>query len=90
MTPAGQLLVEIVEHEIAKEGRERTALRGALLHRTDQTILHLRRGNQDEAIRLPTQIAALYSITPALRQARMSLSTRLSDSRAATRAIKPS
>ena len=30
------------------------------------------------------------SITPALRKARISLSTRLSDTRAATRAIKPS
>ncbi len=40
MTPAGQLLIEIVEHEIAKEGRERAALRRPLVHRTDQTILH--------------------------------------------------
>src|SRR6202023_652926 len=39
-TPAGQFLVEIVEHEIAEEGRERAALRGALIHRIDQTILH--------------------------------------------------
>src|SRR6516225_8208383 len=39
-TPAGQFLVEIVEHEIAQEGRERTALRGALIHRTDQAVLH--------------------------------------------------
>ena len=39
-TPAGQFLVEIVKHEIAQEGRERTPLRGARIHRTDQTILH--------------------------------------------------
>src|SRR6185295_13128813 len=35
VTPSGQLLVEIVEHEVAQEGRERTALRGPLIHRTD-------------------------------------------------------
>ena len=39
-TPAGQFLVEIVEHKIAQEGRERTPLRGPLVHRTDQTVLH--------------------------------------------------
>src|ERR1700757_1234753 len=39
-TPAGQFLVEIVEHQIAQEGRERTTLRGALIHRTDQAVLH--------------------------------------------------
>jgi len=39
-TPAGQFLVEIVEHEIAEEGRERTTLRGPLVHRTDQAVLH--------------------------------------------------
>src|SRR5262249_55660037 len=39
-TPAGEFLVEIVEHEIAQEGRERTTLRGALIHRTDQAVLH--------------------------------------------------
>src|SRR5499427_10677218 len=39
-TSAGQFLVEIVEHEIAQEGRERAALRGPLVHRTDQAILH--------------------------------------------------
>src|SRR5262244_3959224 len=39
-TPSGQLLVELVEHEIAQEGRERTALRGPLVHRTDQAVLH--------------------------------------------------
>src|SRR6185295_12525179 len=33
VTPSGQLLVEIVEHEVAQEGRERTALRGPLIHR---------------------------------------------------------
>jgi hypothetical protein len=27
--PAGLLLVEIVEHEVAQEGRERTALAGS-------------------------------------------------------------
>ena len=40
MTPSGQLLVEIVEHEVAQEGRERTALRGPLVHRTDQAVFH--------------------------------------------------
>src|SRR5258708_4324911 len=33
MTTTGQLLVEIVEHEVAQKGRERTALRGPLIHR---------------------------------------------------------
>ena len=40
MTTAGQLLVEIVEHEVAQEGRERTALRGPLIHRKDHAVLH--------------------------------------------------
>src|SRR6516165_5666573 len=31
VTPSGQLLVEIVEHEIAQEGRERAALRRPLV-----------------------------------------------------------
>ena len=35
-----QLLVEIVEHEVAQKGRERAALRRALIHRTNQTVLH--------------------------------------------------
>src|SRR5262249_1466226 len=38
-TPAGQLLVEIVEHEVAQKGRERAALRRALIHRTNQAVL---------------------------------------------------
>ena len=53
------------ESYLLRSGSERTALRGALIHRTDQAVLH-----------------------PALRKARMSLSTRLSVTRAATRAIK--
>ena len=40
MTTTGQFLVEIVKHEVAQEGRERTALRGPLIHRKDQTIFH--------------------------------------------------
>src|SRR6476646_2951355 len=40
VTPSGQLLVEIVEHEIAQEGRERATLRGPLVHRADQTVFH--------------------------------------------------
>src|ERR1700757_5455329 len=35
-TPPGQVLFEIAAPAIAQEGRERTALRGALIHRTDQ------------------------------------------------------
>lgn len=38
MTTSSQLLAEIVEHDIAEEGRERTALRGPFVHRSDQTI----------------------------------------------------
>src|SRR6202011_5113614 len=30
VTPSGQLLVKLVEHEVAQKGRERTALRGPL------------------------------------------------------------
>ena len=40
VTPSGQLIVEIVEHEVAQEGRERTALRGPLVHRADQAVFH--------------------------------------------------
>ena len=40
MPPPAQFLVEIVEHEIAEEGRKRTALRGPFVHRTDQTVFH--------------------------------------------------
>src|SRR5467141_5361584 len=40
VTPSGQLLVEIVEYEVAQEGRERTALRGPLVHRADQAVFH--------------------------------------------------
>jgi hypothetical protein len=40
VTPSGQLLVEIVEHEIAQEGRERAPLRGPLVHRADQAVFH--------------------------------------------------
>ena len=38
VTTSSQFLVEIVEHDIAEEGRERTALRGPFVHRSDQTI----------------------------------------------------
>src|SRR5208337_787495 len=40
VAPAGQLLVEIVKHDVAQEGRERTALRGPLIHRKDQAVFH--------------------------------------------------
>src|SRR5215472_16052836 len=40
VTPSGLLLVEFVEHEVAQEGRERTALWGPLVHRADQAIFH--------------------------------------------------
>src|SRR5271165_511204 len=40
VTTAGQFLVEIVEHEVAQEGRERTALRGPLIHRKHQAVFH--------------------------------------------------
>jgi len=39
MATSSQLLVEIVEHDITEEGRERTALRGPLIHRSDQAVL---------------------------------------------------
>src|SRR6516164_5594457 len=38
VTTSSQFLVEIVEHDITEEGRERTALRGPFVHRSDQTI----------------------------------------------------
>src|SRR5215471_10879348 len=40
VTPSGLLLVEFVEHEVAQEGREPTALWGPLVHRADQAIFH--------------------------------------------------
>ena len=40
VTASGQFLVEIVEHEVAQEGRERTALRGPLVHRKNQAVFH--------------------------------------------------
>jgi hypothetical protein len=38
VTTSSQFLVEIVEHDITEEGRERTALRGPFVHRSDQTV----------------------------------------------------
>ena len=40
VTASGQFLVEVVKHEIAKDGRKRAALRRSLIHRTDQTVFH--------------------------------------------------
>src|SRR5262245_57018921 len=40
VTPPFQFLVEIIEHEVAQEGRKRAALRRPFIHRTDQTVLH--------------------------------------------------
>src|SRR5205085_3690064 len=40
VTPSGQLLVEIVEHEVAQEGSDWATLRGPLLHRADQAVFH--------------------------------------------------
>src|SRR5260370_699405 len=72
--PPGQFLVEIVEHEVAQERRERTAP-------------CLRRGRLC-GVPSSTGLTRPSSITPDLRNARMSLSTRLSVTRAAMRAIK--
>jgi hypothetical protein len=66
MATSSQLLVELVEHDITEEGRERTTLRSPLIHRSDQTVLQ----------------------RPGVQERRMSLSTRLSVTRAATRDIK--
>src|SRR6516162_6667955 len=35
---SGQFFVEVVKHEIAKDGRKRAALRRPPIHRTDQTV----------------------------------------------------
>src|SRR5208283_1764404 len=40
VTASGQFSVEVVKHEIAKDGRKRAALRRPLIHRTDQTVFH--------------------------------------------------
>jgi len=40
VTTALQLLVEVVEHEVAQEGRKRTALRGPFVHRADRAVFH--------------------------------------------------
>src|SRR5271157_4087981 len=40
VTASGQFFVEVVKHEIAKDGRKRAALRRPLIHRTDQTVFH--------------------------------------------------
>jgi hypothetical protein len=40
VTASGQFFVEVVKHEIAKDGRKRAALRRPLIHRTDQVFHH--------------------------------------------------
>ncbi|MET4324155.1 hypothetical protein ABIC02_007947 [Bradyrhizobium sp. RT5a] len=56
-TTSSQFLVEIVEHDITEEGRERTALRGPFVHRSDQTVFQYPGIHECPDMRIPLDIA---------------------------------
>jgi hypothetical protein len=64
--PAGQLLVEIVEHEVAQKGRKRAALRRAFIHRTDQAVLH-HPGIEERPDEFEHALSAIRAATRAIR-----------------------